>query len=402
MKFFKLNPITQKRLSRFKATKRGYISFWILVTITLLSFMGELFINNKALVVKYNDSYYFPILRSIPIVGINKQYTGKNFGEDYTHQAQYKELKEKWEKEGSKNWILMPLIPYSAGESDPIDMDALKSKVEQSERHYKKLIAQTKDPLKIKLLKTEKVEKRNQAYQTAFHPLAPSIAKKHYLGTDPIGRDILAQLVFGYRIAIVFALSLLFFSYLIGVSVGCTMGYYGSWVDLLGQRGIEILSRVPFIFIIMIIGSTTKVTFGILLSLMILFQWMGISWQMRTATYREKSRDYIMAAKSLGASNMRIIFTHIIPSTISLIVTFIPFSISGSIIALTSLDFLGFGLPPGTPSWGELLKMGTRNMDAPWIVASVVVAMVFVLFIINLIGESIREAFDPKKFTKYE
>jgi microcin C transport system permease protein len=180
------------------------------------------------------------------------------------------------------------------------------------------------------------------------------------------------------------------------------MGYYGSWVDLLGQRGIEILSRVPFIFIIMIIGSTTKVTFGILLSLMILFQWMGISWQMRTATYREKSRDYIMAAKSLGASNMRIIFTHIIPSTISLIVTFIPFSISGSIIALTSLDFLGFGLPPGTPSWGELLKMGTRNMDAPWIVASVVVAMVFVLFIINLIGESIREAFDPKKFTKYE
>lgn len=402
MKFFKLNPITQKRLTRFKATKRGYVSFWILVTITLLSFVGEVFVNNKALVVKYNDSYYFPILRSIPVSWTNKQFSGQDFGESYAHEAEYKILKDEWEKADSDNWVLMPLIPYSTGESDPIDMDSLKVEIEKSERNYNKQIADSTDPVAIKVLKTQKVEERNKTYQAAFHPLAPSFSKKHYLGTDPIGRDILAQLIFGYRIAIVFALSLLFFSYVIGVSVGCIMGYYGSWVDLIGQRGIEILSRVPFIFIIMIIGSTTKVTFGILLSLMILFQWMGISWQMRTATYREKSRDYIMAAKSLGASNMRIIFTHIVPSTISLIVTFVPFSISGSIIALTSLDFLGFGLPPGTPSWGELLKMGTQNMDAPWIVTSVVVAMVFVLFIINLIGESIREAFDPKKFTKYE
>ena len=402
MKIFKLNPITQKRLSRFKANKRGYVSFLILVTITLLSFVGELFVNNKALMVKYNNSYYFPILRSIPMSGTNKQFTGIDFGESYAHEAQYKNLKKKWEKSNSQNWVLMPLIPYSTGESDPIDMDALKSKIKRSETKFDQLIANATNPLDIKELQTQKLEQRNKSYQAAFHPLPPNTSKKHYLGTDPIGRDILAQLIFGYRIAIVFALSLLFFSYVIGISVGCIMGYYGSWVDLIGQRGIEILSRVPFIFIIMIIGSTTKVTFGILLSLMILFQWMGISWQMRTATYREKSRDYIMAAKSLGASNMRIIFTHIIPSTISLIVTFIPFSISGSIIALTSLDFLGFGLPPGTPSWGELLKMGTRNMDAPWIVTSVVLAMVFVLFIINLIGESIREAFDPKKFTKYE
>ncbi len=402
MKFFKLNPIAQNRLARFKSIKRGYISFWILIIITLLSFVGEAFVNNKALVVKYNDSYYFPILRSIPLSWTSKQFTGKDFGQAYTHEAKYKELQRQWEDAKSENWVFMPIVPFSVGESDPIDMKSLQEKVDASTIDYDKKIAAAKNSNEIANLKTQKFEHKNKLYQAAFHPLPPNNSTSHFLGTDPIGRDILAQLIFGYRIAIIFALSLLFFSYVIGISVGCIMGYYGKWVDLIGQRGIEILSRVPFIFIIMIIGSTTKVTFGILLSLMILFGWMGITWQMRTATYREKSRDYIMAARSLGASNMRIIFVHIIPSTISLIVTFIPFAISGAIIALTSLDFLGFGLPPGTPSWGELLKMGTNNMDAPWIVTSVVLSMVFVLFIINLIGESVREAFDPKKFTKYE
>lgn len=192
------------------------------------------------------------------------------------------------------------------------------------------------------------------------------------------------------------------FSYGIGVTVGCAMGYYGKWVDLLVQRIIEILSRVPFIYVIMILFTIFESSFGLLLALMVLFQWMGITWQMRTATYREKARDYIMAARSLGASNMRIIFVHIIPSTISLLVTFIPFSISGAIIVLTSLDFLGFGLPPGTPSWGKLMKMGTENMDSPWIVSSVVGAMILILFLVNLVGEAVREAFDPKKFTQYE
>ncbi len=408
MKRIKLSPIAQMRLTRFKSIKRGYYSFWILLSLTLLSFVGELFINNKALIVHYEGRSSFPVFRSIP--GINKQFKGKDFGESYTYEANYRELKSKWAAEGSANWILMPLVPYSAKETDPIDMKALRSKElvlkNQLATELTALQQETTDSVVLEKKRKELQQAEEQAvsqlFKNAFHPLPPNASTKHYLGTDKIGRDIFARLVFGYRIAILFSLILMVFNYGIGVSVGCAMGYFGKWIDLLGQRVIEILSRVPFIYVIMIASTIYGRSFGLLLGLMVLFGWMGATWQMRTATYREKERDYIMAARSLGASNARIIFVHIIPSTISLLVTFIPFSISGAIIGLTSLDFLGFGLPPGTPSWGELMKMGTENMDAPWIVASVVGAMILVLFLVNLIGEAIREAFDPKKFTKYE
>ncbi len=408
MKRPKLSPITKMRFTRFKSIKRGYYSFWILLVLTLLSFVGELFINNKALIVKYEGKVYFPVLRSIP--GISKQYKGKDFGENYTYEAKYRELQAKWKAADSDNWVLMPLVPYSVGESDPIDMKALRAKEARLKEQLALDLSTLREKTTDTAMLTEKTNELHLAkekevsrlFKEAFHPLPPNAATKHYLGTDKIGRDILARLVFGYRIAILFSLILMLFNYGIGVTVGCSMGYFGKWVDLLGQRLIEILSRVPFIYVIMIASTIYGRSFGLLLGLMVLFGWMGSTWQMRTATYREKARDYIMAARSLGASNARIIFVHIIPSTISLLVTFIPFSISGAIIGLTSLDFLGFGLPPGTPSWGELMKMGTENMDSPWIVASVVGAMILILFLVNLVGEAIREAFDPKKFTKYE
>ncbi|WP_372806095.1 ABC transporter permease subunit [Pontiella sp.] len=408
MKRIKLSPITRMRMNRFKSIKRGYYSFWLLIALTLLSFAGELFINSKALMVKYEGKLYFPVLRSIP--GISKQYKGSDFGEDYTYEAKYRELQQKWKDADSGNWVLMPLVPYSAGESDPIEMTALRNMEQELDSRLAASIAAAKseiaDPAELDMRLQELTYMRDkesfQLFKRAFHPLPPNAATRHFLGTDKIGRDILARLVFGYRIAIIFSLILMLFNYGIGVTVGCSMGYFGKWIDLLGQRLIEILSRVPFIYIIMIASTIYGRSFGLLLGLMVLFGWMGATWQMRTATYREKARDYIMAARSLGASNARIIFVHIIPSTISLLVTFIPFSISGSIIGLTSLDFLGFGLPPGTPSWGELMKMGTENMDSPWIVSSVVGAMVLILFLVNLVGEAVREAFDPKKFTQYE
>lgn len=408
MKRPRLSPITRMRIARFKSIRRGYYSFWVLMIITLLSLTGELFINSKALIVKYDGRVYFPVLRSIP--GISRQYTGSDFGEEYTYEARYRELQGKWKRSGSGNWVLMPPVPYSAGESDPIDMKALRLKAEAMEKQLvdelASLEAETGNPDaladKRSELQSEKEKRLSQLFKKAFHPLPPNAATKHYLGTDKIGRDILARLVFGYRIAIIFSVILMLFTYGIGVTVGCSMGYFGKWFDLLGQRIIEILSNVPFIYVIMIATTIYDRSFGLLLGLMVLFGWMGATWQMRTATYLEKARDYVMAARSLGASHARIIFVHIIPSTISLLVTFIPFSISGAIIGLTSLDFLGFGLPPGTPSWGELMKMGTENMDSPWIVSSVVGAMILILFMVNLIGEAIREAFDPKKFTQYE
>ena len=180
------------------------------------------------------------------------------------------------------------------------------------------------------------------------------------------------------------------------------MGFWGGAFDLLFQRLIEIWSNVPFLYVIMIVASVIIPSFWTLAFIMVIFGWMGMTWYMRTATYKEKAREYVEAAKALGASNKRMIFRHILPNTVSIIVTFIPFSIATGVTALTALDYLGFGLPPPTPSWGELLSQGTSNLQAPWIVTSVVVAMTIVLLMVTYIGEAVREAFDPKRFTFYE
>ena len=180
------------------------------------------------------------------------------------------------------------------------------------------------------------------------------------------------------------------------------MGFFGGKFDLLFQRIIEIWSNVPFLYVIIIIASIVVPNFLMLILIMSIFGWMGITWQMRTITYKEKARDYVLAARALGASHTRIIFKHIIPNTISIIVTYAPFSVSGGIVALTSLDFLGFGLRPPTPSWGELIQQGLANLDAWWIAGSVISAMFITLLTVTFIGEAVREAFDPKLHTTYE
>ncbi len=184
--------------------------------------------------------------------------------------------------------------------------------------------------------------------------------------------------------------------------MGSLMGYWGGWFDLIIQRLIEIWSNMPFLYVIIIVSSIFVPSFWILILIMAMFQWMGITWYIRTTVYKQKAREYVLAAQSLGASNRRIIFKHILPNSVSLIVTFIPFAVSGGIVALTSLDYLGFGLPAPTPSWGELLAQGTANLEASWIVTSVVIAMIAVLTMVTFIGEAIREAFDPKLHSYYE
>jgi len=199
-----------------------------------------------------------------------------------------------------------------------------------------------------------------------------------------------------------FSMILLACNYLLGIAIGCAMGFWGGAFDLFFQRLIEIWSNVPFLYVIMIVASVVVPTFWTLVTVMVIFGWMGMTWYMRTSTYKEKAREYVAAAHALGASNTRIVFRHILPNSISIVVTFIPFSVAAGVTALTALDYLGFGLPPPTPSWGELLAQGTANLQAPWIVTSVVAAMTLVLLMVAYIGEAIREAFDPKKFTFYE
>ncbi len=346
----KLNPLTRRKIKRFKSIKRGYSSFLIFVVMLVASLFAEVLVNNRALIVHYEGKYYFPTY--------GHMLPGTNFGQDYEYETDYRELAARFKAENSGNWVLLPPVPFNPYEND------LK--------------------------------------EDAFPPFPPSAREKHYLGTDAIGRDIVARLVYGFRIAIAFSLLLLVTNYAIGVSIGSAMGFFGGKFDLIFQRIIEIWSNVPFLYVIIIISSIVVPNFFMLILIMAIFGWIGITWTMRTVTYKERSREYVLAARALGASNFRIIFKHIIPNTIAIIVTFAPFSVSGGIVALTSLDYLGFGLPPPTPSWGELIQQGWTNLDAWWISGSVIGAMVITLMVVTFIGEAVREAFDPKLHTTYE
>jgi len=346
----KLNPLTLKKIRRFKSIKRGYYSFIVIVVMVLVSLFAELLVNKRALIVHYEGKYYSPTYGAmIP---------GTTFGLDYEYETNYRELKRRFQDEGRGNWVLMPIVPYGPYEND--------------------------------------------LREDEYPPFAPSMEEKHYLGTDTVGRDIVARLVYGFRIAIFFSLLLLLANYTVGISIGSAMGFWGGKFDLIFQRIIEIWSNVPFLYVIIIISSIMVPNFFMLILIMAFFGWIGMTWTMRTITYKEKAREYVLAAKALGASNLRIIFKHIVPNTIAVIVTFAPFSVSAGIVALTSLDYLGFGLPPPTPSWGELLQQGWANLDAWWIVGSVVAAMILTLTTVTFIGEAVREAFDPKLHTTYE
>ncbi len=345
-----LNPLTVKQWRRFRSIKRGYWSALTLVVLISLSMVAEVLINDRALLVSYQGDLYFPTYASF--------HPGTDFGFDYAYETNYRDLQKRFRENGSSDWLIMPVVPYDAFEND--------------------------------------------LRPGTYPPSAPSLARKHYLGTDSTGRDVLARLVYGFRLAMAFAVILLLCNYLVGVAVGCAMGYRGGAFDLLFQRVIEIWNNVPFLYVIMIVASIVVPSFWTLLVVMVIFGWTGMTWYMRTSTYKEKVREYVLAARALGASNSRIILSHILPNTISVIVTFIPFSIAGGITALTALDYLGFGLPPPTPSWGELLSQGTTHLKSPWIVSSVVTAMAAVLLMVTYVGEAIREAFDPKKFTYYE
>jgi microcin C transport system permease protein len=345
-----ISPLTKKKFNRFRAIKRGYFAF-ILLAISILASLGaELLVNSRALIVFYQGHYFFPTYGDI--------IPGKTFGLDYDYETNYRKLARRFRAQAAGNWVLMPPVPYNPYEND-LSPDTLP-------------------------------------------PEPPSFERRHFLGTDTSGRDVLARLVYGFRIAIFFSLGLLAATYAVGISIGCAMGYYGGWFDILLQRIIEIWSTVPFLYVVIIISSIVVPNFWWLIGIMVIFGWMNMTWTIRTMTYKEKARDYVLAAKALGASDLRIIFRHILPNTMSLIVTYIPFSISGGIVALTSLDYLGFGLPPPTPSWGELLQEAWANFSDWWLGFSVIAAMVATLVAVTFVGEAIREAFDPKLHTVYE
>ena len=234
-----------------------------------------------------------------------------------------------------------------------------------------------------------------------YPPVAPNFQEHHFLGTDSSGNDIVALLYAGFQLQWAAAGFYTLFVFALGISAGCAMGYLGGKFDLFGQRLVEIWSALPFLFIVILIRSTVTPGIVVLVLVLAAFSWMSLSYNLRGATYGERSRDYVSAARLLGAGNIRIIFRHILPNILSILVTKLPFTVEALIGSLTALDFLGFGLPPGEPSWGSLLKDGTDNMNAPWILYSAFAAIVVTLILITFVGEAIREAFDPKRFTVY-
>lgn len=349
--FYSPNPLTLKKLRRFRSIRRGYYSFLIFTFLFTITFwdVGEYFVNSRALIVKYEGQFFFPTHGAF--------HPGTDFGFDYQSETNYRDLQERFREEGEGNWVLMPLVPFNPYEND--------------------------------------------FQEGVFGAQPPDWERKHFLGTDTTSRDILARLFFGFRYAITFAVLVMISVFVIGILVGCAMGYFGGWFDLAVQRLIEIWSNIPFLYVVIIIASIVRPSLGILLGIYVFFSWMGMTYYMRTESYREKARDYVAAARTLGASTPRIIGLHILPNIVATIVTFMPFTVASAISGLTALDFLNFGLPVPTPSWGEMLKKGVENLNSPWIVLAAFGGLVVVLVLITFIGEAIREAFDPKKFTYY-
>jgi len=456
---FRFTPITQRRIDRFCSIKRGYRAFLLIGVLGLVASLDHLLVGNEPLLMKYQGELYSPALTYT-------QYKGKDFGlkgEAGESPVQYRQLKKQFEKSGGQDWMVMPLVPY-APTQDTVTVPTIPLEIRDdglvyhpsSSEPYSGLAAKVydlEDPGRMHLryryragLKDgaadgwDKSNKR--VYGASFQkgklvpgseswsgegkkedflklassplsviyyaPAPPSFRMGHWLGTTPQGYDVLAYLYGGLQVN--FKASLFFIPciYLLGITVGLLMGFFGGIFDLVVQRLIEVFSNIPFLFVIIIVSSSVPVQIkeksglGVILLILILFSWMGMTYLMRTAALKEKARDYVAASRVIGCSTPRIIFKHILPNAVAILVTLVPFSVSGLIMGLTSLDYLGFGLPPKYATWGTLLKDGLSNLSSPWLVGSSFFCLVVLLILVTFVGEAVREAFDPKKFTYYK
>jgi microcin C transport system permease protein len=339
--FFSLSPLAQRRWRAFRANRRGYVSAWLFLILFFATLGAEFVANDKPLLLKYDGAYYFPIFKSYPETA---------FGGSFETEARYRDpfLREQVAEHG---WMIFPPIPFSY---DTINYDL-----------------------------------------TEPAPSPPSAA--NWLGTDDQGRDVLARVIYGFRLSVLFGLTLTFFSSAIGVAAGAVQGYFGGLTDLLFQRFIEIWNGMPVLYLLIIMASLVQPNFWWLLLLMLLFSWMSLVHVVRAEFLRARNLDYVRAAKALGASNVAIMFRHVLPNAMVATLTFLPFVLNHAITTLTALDFLGFGLPPGSPSLGELLNQGKNNLQAPWLGLSAFVVLALLLTLLIFVGEAVRDAFDPRK-----
>jgi microcin C transport system permease protein len=338
-----ISPLARRRLDAFCANRRGYWSLWIFLALFVVSLFAEFIANDRPIVVRFDGAWYFPIFADYPETAFGGVFPSET---DYRDPAVARLIR-------AKGWMVFPPIPFRY---DTVNY-----------------------------------------HLTSPAPSPPS--RVDWLGTDDEGRDVLARLIYGFRISVLFGLALTFLSSLVGVAAGAVQGYFGGLVDLGFQRFIEIWSGLPVLYLLIIMASFVEPNFWWLLGLMLLFSWMQLVDVVRAEFLRARNFDYVRAARALGVPDRTIILRHVLPNATVATITFLPFILNGSITTLTALDFLGFGLPPGSPSLGELLAEGKANLEAPWLGLTAFFVLALMLSLLIFIGEAVRDAFDPRKVT---
>lgn len=336
-----LSPLTNRRIAQFRANTRGYVSLWVFMALFIAAIASPLIANDKPIVVKFGNHLLFPAFKTYPET---------TFGGDFETEADYRDpFVQKLIRD--KGWAVWPPIRF----------------------YYDTINYNLPTPA----------------------PSAPT--KENLLGTDDQGRDVAARVLYGFRISVLFGLALTILSSVIGITAGAFQGYYGGWLDLIMQRVIEVWSSMPSLYILIIFSAMFVPGFWTLLAILLLFSWVGLVDVVRAEFFRTRNFDYVRAANALGVPSLTIMRRHVLPNAMVATMTLMPFILTGSITALTSLDFLGLGLPPGSPSLGELLAQGKNNLQAPWLGITAFITLATMLTLLTFIGEAVRDAFDPRK-----
>jgi microcin C transport system permease protein len=338
----RLSPITQRRLTIFRQHRRGYIAFWIFTALFGASLFAEFIANDRPLLISFEGHWYVPVIQD---------YSEDTFGEGFMPtEADYSDP-ELQETINARGWMIWPAVPYS----------------------FASIVRNLPTPA----------------------PSPPTL--RNLLGTDDQARDVLARVIYGFRLSVLFGFALTIVSSAIGIAAGAIQGYYGGVTDLLFQRFIEIWNGMPQLYLLIILGSIITPGFSVLLLFLLLFSWMNLTGVVRAEFLRGRNLDYVRAAKALGVSDIAVMWRHILPNAMVATLTFLPFTLSGSVTILASLDFLGFGLPPGSPSLGELVSQGKNNLGAPWLGFTAFFVLGGVLTLLIFVGEAVRDSFDPRR-----
>jgi microcin C transport system permease protein len=423
------DPLTLQRFARFRRHRAGWWSLLALLALSVLALLGPLLVGNRPILLNLDGAYRFPVFAGF--------ISGRELGLTIEGEPNYRLLAEELKANG-RGWALLPPVPFAPDEvcevMPPVTRDAagrwndprgpiaegriFSLNTDGSRRQTwtiidgrpqgdARLFADGMGIARAKLTDGKVVKRVPADDRSDWEPRGPLRTQVpspcppgldgHWLGTDESGHDILARLFGGFRLLLLSALIYLPVVYGVGMALGAAMGYFGGWFDMVCQRSLEIWSSIPFLYAVIFLSSLLEPTLAILVLILVAFSWIGLAQQLRASAYQVSARDYVTASRALGASHIRIIWSHILPNSTTVIVTTLPFTLHGLVVSLSALDYLGFGLPPTEPSWGNLLRQAKENMPAWWILGSTLCCLVGSMLLINAVGEALQDAFDLRR-----